>query len=208
MFMAKSRNPLEPAATVVQTMLLLWLVLAAITVVSGSGSVLGFGQGELCVQAASGLSRVAADAVPTRDGVRAEVSEIRYCAQQPTGGQRMDWALTTAPSALLYLVLLLLALRLIWGANRRGLYTAETAGRLRVLGWFLLVGGVVASIVEAVARVRFLDTVVSYQPHVEATWLQQWDMSIWVVLIACVLLSFARITRIGNTMRKDLEGTV
>ncbi|MFB9904517.1 DUF2975 domain-containing protein [Allokutzneria oryzae] len=108
------------------------------------------------------------------------------------------------PSLIVRLIALLLGLRLVSGIRDGGLHTSSTVRRLRVLGWLLLLGCVAVSLVEAFARSGFLATLFP----AGAPWFEQWDFPLWAVVLGCVLLSFAKIIRIGSEMREDLEGTV
>ena len=140
------------------------------------------------------------------DGVSVNTTGYRFFAGDPDVGQRLWYTLTLLPSALLFGGALLLAYRLIRGAERDGIFTVATAARLRTLGWFLLIGGLAKMVVETVATNRLLTTMVVS----EVGWMRPGFWSIpWTVLVtAAGLLTFARIMRIGAEMRKDLEGTV
>jgi hypothetical protein len=110
------------------------------------------------------------------------------------------------PGTVLFIGALLLIYRLIRGAERDGIYTAATAGRLRALGWFLLIGALVKMVVEMLAANRLLATMVTTQ----VGWTEpfRWETPWTVLLTAVGLLSFARIMRLGVEMRDDLQGTV
>jgi hypothetical protein len=103
---------------------------------------------------------------------------------------------------------LLLALRVIRSALRDGLYTTQAAERLRRLGWWLLAGSVLTAIATSMAEKALiaslsLDSGIS---AVSGMWL--WDVPFMAILTGLGVLSFARIMRVGITMREDLDGTV
>ncbi|HWN59753.1 MAG TPA: hypothetical protein VNO25_03705, partial [Streptosporangiaceae bacterium] len=100
-----------------------------------------------------------------------------------------------------------LAMRLTRAAARDGVYTAQAARLVLILGWWLLAGGLVATVAEAFARVNLLAQLVTW-PVDWGQWPVAWSVSWPVVLIGLGLIIFARIMRISAGMRADLEGTV
>ena len=98
-------------------------------------------------------------------------------------------------------------MRLTRAAARDGVYTAQAARLVLILGWWLLAGGLVATVAEAFARVNLLAQLVTW-PVDWGQWPVAWSVSWPVVLIGLGLIIFARIMRISAGMRADLEGTV
>jgi hypothetical protein len=76
-----------------------------------------------------------------------------------------------------------------------------------ILGWWLLAGGLVATVAEAFARVNLPAQLVTW-PVDWGQWTVAWSVSWPVVLIGLGLITFARIMRTSAGMRADLEGTV
>jgi len=98
-------------------------------------------------------------------------------------------------------------MRLARAAARDGVYTVGFARLLLTLGWWLLAGGLVATMAEALARVDLLSRLVAW--HVDwGQWPAAWSVSWPVVWIGLGLIIFARILRISAGMRADLEGTI
>lgn len=207
----KSRNPLEPVATAVSVLLALTcvgMIAAAVATVAGSGSIMGLGESFVYVDVPDivGSSDLQLGRWSLHDGVSANTSGYRFFATHPDVGQRVWYTLTLLPGSVLFIGALLLAYRLVRGAERDGIYTAATAGRVRTLGWFLLIGAIVKMVVGVVAANRLLATMVTNQ----VDWIGpiRWQTPWTVLLTAVGLLSFARIMRIGAEMRDDLQGTV
>lgn len=208
------RNPLEPAATWVYVFLALVGTLLGLTIIGTvfwSGSVFGIGSPDTCVEVVNGRVPVPQSepsvVLGAENGVRAEPSMVRMCVGSPTVGQRLlgavgQWRL---PTFVVFVGSLVLAARLIRGATREGIFTQVVAGRLRTLGWFVLAGEVVASLVEAQARNWLTNTMMVDREDVFAT---DWDVSIMAMFLGVVLISMGRIMRISTTMREDIEGTV
>jgi hypothetical protein len=140
-------------------------------------------------------------------GVRATWGTAFVCTVHPTVGQGLAFAATLLPIGLLRLGAFYLAMRLTRAAARDGVYTAQAARLVLILGWWLLAGGLVATVAEAFARVNLLAQLVTW-PVDWGQWPVAWSVSWPVVLIGLGLIIFARIMRVSAGMRADLEGTV
>jgi hypothetical protein len=142
-------------------------------------------------------------------GVQATWDTAFVCTAHPTVGQALAFAVTLLPLDLLRLGALYLAMRLARTAARDGAYTIQAARLVLVIGWWLVAGGLVATMAEAFARVNLLSQLVTW--HVDwGQWPVAWSGSwSWPVLWFGVgLIVFARIMRTSASMRADLEGTV
>jgi len=218
----KPRNRLEPLATVV-TWAFRFAVLATATRVIlallGQGPWFGAHVGGpipsssltgVCLNAAqallqhtgSGLSHSGLSA-----GVHATWNTASVCAAHPTVRQALAGTVTLLPIDLLRLGALYLAQRLARTAARDGVYTAQAARLLLILGWWLLAGGLVATVTEAFARMNLLGELVTWNVD-WSQWPVAWSVSWPVAWIGLGLITFARVMRIGAGMRADLEGTV
>ena len=140
-------------------------------------------------------------------GVAATWNTASLCTAHPTAGQGLAFAVTLLPLGLLRLGVLYLAMRLARTAAADGVYTAQFARLLLILGWWLLAGGLVATVAEAFARMNLLGQLVTW-PVDWAQWPAAWSVSWPVFWFALGLIIFARVMRIGAGMRADLEGTV
>jgi hypothetical protein len=140
-------------------------------------------------------------------GVQAAWNGAVLGAAHPTAGQGLAFALTLLPPNLLRLGTLYLAMRLAHTAARDGLYTARAARLVLSLGWWLLAGGLVATVAEGFARLNLLGLLVTWHVdwvHQPGSWAPSWPVE-WFGL---GLIIFARIMRVSAGMRADLAGTV
>jgi hypothetical protein len=140
-------------------------------------------------------------------GVHASWDTAFVCTAHPTAGQALAFTLTLLPPGVLRIGTLYLAMRLARTAARDGVYTAQAARLVLALGWWLLAGGLVATVAEAFARVNLLAQLVTW-PVDWGQWQVAWSVSWPVVWFGLGLIIFARIMRVGADMRADLEGTV
>ncbi len=139
--------------------------------------------------------------------MRATWNTASLCTAHPTAGQALAFAVTLLPLGLLRLGALYLAMRLARTAARDGVYTAQSARLLLILGWWLLAGGLVATVAEALARMNLLGQLVTW--HLDwAHWPSAWWCRGRSSGLGLGLIIFARIMRISAGMRADLEGTV
>jgi hypothetical protein len=140
-------------------------------------------------------------------GVQASWSGAILGTAHPTAGQGLAFAVTLLPAGLLRVGTLYLAMRLARTAARDGVYTVKAARLVLFLGWWLLAGGLAASLAEGFARLNLLGLLVTW--HVDwVHWPASWGVSWPVEWFGLGLIIFAHIMRVGAGMRADLEGTV
>lgn len=209
--MSEDRKPedhklLEPMATVVSVTLRILLGLltlgAAISLVSGS-----WGSGSVCVTDNSAWSSTTPDGFPAAAG--ATVGSVpQYCDEDPSVSIRLLDQLGDLPSMLLLISCLFLLHRLLKVAARDGVYNIHMASQLRLLGWWLLIGSLVAGIAEANAYAAVLAKLSQDAAFTAGAWLDFWTFPYVSLLTGLGLLTFARIMRAGTAMREDLEGVV
>ncbi len=214
--MQRDKDPLSPLAGWTY-LLLAALGLAVLCGVSwsitGSGSIMGFGNvGSICVDELTGGTADFGRRPPPHDlraGVEISTVGYSYCSSAPDAAQRIWYTLTMLPTTLLFAAVLLILFRLVRGAARDGIHTSGTARRLRVLGWVLIAGAVLAPQAQELAKTRLLATMVKDQlGGYFIAGGSPYGPLLSLVLVGVGLLTFARFVLVGTEMRADLDGTV
>ncbi|MGA5294587.1 hypothetical protein ACPCKV_11845 [Streptomyces koyangensis] len=131
----------------------------------------------------------------------------RLCAESPTTWQNVLGVMRTAPVTVLLIGGLYLLDRLLRLAAREGVHTSGTAARLRVLGWWLLLGSLVVETAASVAGGLLLGTLTDDEVA-DAAWAQLWSAPYLAVLTGLGLLTFARIVGASARMRDELDAVV
>jgi hypothetical protein len=202
---------LQPVATVVRGaywLSLVGLVVGLVGPLVGTKLGLAWGGSQVCAESGSGFGTTGFTGVfRPHAGVDVMVRPS-YCTDHADGAQRLFDVLGGLPSLLLALGVLFLLNRLIQGTSRQGVFTVRTAKHLRVAGWWLLLGCLVAEVVEAGAHAALLATLARDHAFDADTWLGSWQPPYALVFTALGILTFARVMRAGVAMREDLEGTV
>ncbi|KAB8197610.1 hypothetical protein FH608_003435 [Nonomuraea phyllanthi] len=137
-----------------------------------------------------------------RSGVVAMAGDLGFIDPSPDTGQYVLQALTTLPGFAVTAGAFFLVWRLLWRA-RDGVYLAQVAGQVRVLGWWLLAGGLLAPQLEHLAMMTLLDTMTTGESYYGIK-----EIPLVVPLAGLGLLALAGVLRTGVQMRDDLEGTV
>lgn len=133
---------------------------------------------------------------------------LQACADHPGLGQRLLDSLTVLPTALLWAGVLLLLWQIIAIARRDGPFTPRVAVGMRRLGWFILVGALVAAIVREFAVDELLVTM-SNAPNPFTSLVVAPLRGLPVpALTGAALLTFSRIVRLGAEMDEEIKGTV
>jgi hypothetical protein len=204
-------KPLEPLAKLVSTALrlLIGFLLAgfALSLINNDVPVWGSTDGCITADWISGTSSTTENLFGAREGTQVNVIP-QYCAPDPSTYQRLLGILSEAPNLIVLTGGLTVLNRLLRSAIQDGMYTAQTASRLRLLGWWILIGTVVAEITQAAAQTALLTTVTDKVTLSIGTFLHTFEAPYLALLTALGILTFARIVGVGSEMRKDLEGTV
>jgi hypothetical protein len=106
--------------------------------------------------------------------------------------------------------ILLLLWRLLVIARRGGPFTVQVAAAMRMLGWYIIAGSVLAAAIEQLATVLLLDSMVAPRPEgIGSIAVAALRALVPVPALAgAALLTFARIVRLGAAMDDELQGTV
>lgn len=209
----KLTQPLGGAVSFILTFAVGLLVVALLLIPLNHGfSLFGFGSGPACANVSlNGLSQNSTGSVLAhmKPGTFSSPSELNLCANQPTLTQRTLVTLTQAPATVLYLTVLVLLWQLLRTIGKTGPFVPLVARRLRFLAWFILAGSMVVAAGEGLAQNVFASTVVADRVPIAANVINNvMDGLVLPVLIACGLLTLARVIRVGARMSDDLAGTI
>ncbi|WP_078594871.1 DUF2975 domain-containing protein [Streptomyces sp. NRRL S-920] len=214
--MAKVRNPLEPMSTAVRAVVTLVAVLLGAGLLgllfSDRVQVFGIGDTSICAEDSSmsvGVGEGPKWEVEPAPGATVDLdAQPNYCTTEASTTQSLLNTTTKLVPFVFSTGALLLVLQLIRSAEREGLYTVRTAERLRKLGWWLLAGSTLSAIADSTAKAALVASL-SRDSEVSAlSGLLTWDIPYMAIFTGLGVLSFARVMRVGITMREDLEGTV
>ncbi|MCW2940751.1 MAG: hypothetical protein JWN00_3736 [Actinomycetia bacterium] len=208
---AKSRSPFEPFATVVAICAGLYVAGLAFSLVSavlGRGHLYGLGEQTICVRDDGYSFGVSGGLPPSfKPGVAVFPVAISLCTNHVTLGQQVLDTLTHVPTFLLYGGALLLLWWLLNGAKHNGPFNAANGTRVRLTGWWLVLGGIVATSVETLAHNLLIGTMMA-SPEAPSRWNQLPGIPASTVLTGLGLIVVARILQVGAQMQDDLAGTV
>jgi hypothetical protein len=170
----------------------------------------GLGSGPACSGVhLNGIAVTGPAVAHLRPGATASEGRVMLCASHPTTGQRVLVGLTWVPTVALYLAVILLLGQLLRVLHSAGPFAVIVARRLRFLGWFVLAGSLIVVVGQSVAQSAFVSTVVTGSVPAARNAAEAGLAVIFVpLLIACGLLTLARLIRVGAQMSDDLAGTV
>lgn len=202
------KNPVEPARTLVT---LLGAMAAAgcgmMIVAAVRGSHATCAESPALGQMFDEAPRAGVD-VQLGDGVLSDAHVMRLCAEDPTAWQRVLALVVDMSSLLVLLATLLLAIGMFRVVDNRGLFSARAAAWMRLVGWVVLAGNLLADLLVVTASSALLDTMLVRHPFGDGMWLSQLQLSFTPIVLGIVLISLARVLRVSTRMREDLEGTV
>jgi hypothetical protein len=208
----KLTQPLGGAVKFILVLAAGLLAIVLIFAIFGQIELFGLGSGPACASARANGIALTATAGPLahlKPGVTSGGGQILLCANHPTTGQRLLVSLTQVPTIALFLAVVLLLAQLLRGIRTAGPFAVTVARRLRFLGWFVLAGSLIVAIGESVAQSAFVSTVVTGPVPAVHNAVNAGIGVIFVpLLIACGLLTLARVIRVGARMSDDLAGTV
>ncbi len=209
------RKLTQPLGGAVKFILILAAGLLAIVLifaVFGQIEFFGLGSGPACASARANGVALTATAGPLaqlRPGVTSGGGQILLCASHPTTGQRLLVSLTWVPTVAFFLAVVLLLAQLLRIIRSAGPFAVTVARRLRFRGWLVLAGSLIVTVGQSVAQSAFVSTVVTGSVPAAHNAVNAAIGVIFVpLLIACGLLTLARVIRAGARMSDDLAGTV
>ena len=212
----KLTEPLESTTLFFGLLFAAVLVLGTLATLVGTGTVGGLGHAQVCVTDAN--IGGGADANPFAGSYAAKpgaqlqppTAPLSACALHPGFALRLLYSLMTIPQVLLWGGILLLLWRLLVIARRSGPFTARVAGSMRVLGWYIIAGTVLAAAIEQLSMVLLFGSLVAPAPEGFGSVAFAALRALVPVpaLAGAALLTFARIVRLGAAMDDELQGTV
>jgi hypothetical protein len=212
----KLTEPLETTALVFGSLFAAALILAAAATLVGTGTLGGLGYAHVCatdpnISGSAGASPFTGVYTAKHGAqLQAPTAPLSACALHPGFGQHLLYSLMTIPQILLWGGILLLLWRLLVIARRVGPFTVRVAAAMRVLGWYIIAGSVVAAAIEQLATVLLLDSMVAPRPEGIGSVAVAAASALLPVpaLAGAALLTFARIVRLGAAMDDEIQGTV
>lgn len=161
--------PLEGVVSFLLTLLVGMCLIFGFSMFYSNGvSVLGMGAREVCVDSANAFSSAYDDELSKFEkedlGYKAHTSsstsEITICNTKPGVKEQALSGLSIAPTTLVFVGFLVLTRRSIKYARSSGPFSAPTARRVQQLGRYLLIGLVVAAVIEWIAKGLLLSTMI------------------------------------------------
>lgn len=207
-------EPLESITSFLGRLLAFGLIVGVVLTLFGSGSFLGFGRGAVicATQPNAGFdngSRYITPGFAARPGASITINgTLQACANHPGIGQRVLYSLMDLPGTLVWAVVLFLIWRVIAAARRDGPFTVGVAAAIQRLGWFVLVGNLVAGALQGLALDQLLNTMLAPGNHYPDAITGTVHALPIALLVGAALLTFARIFRLGTQMDEEIQGTV
>lgn len=206
----KLTQPLGGAVKFILVLVAILLAFVLIVAVFGQIGLFGLGSGPACSGVhLNGMTVTGTAASHLRAGSTASAGTVQLCASHPTTAQRVLVSLTQVPLVALYLVIILLLAQLLRTIRSAGPFAIIVARRLRFLGWFVLAGSLIVVTGQSAAQSAFVSTVITGPVPAVRNAIEAGLAALLVtLLIACGLLTLARVIRVGAQMSDDLAGTV
>jgi hypothetical protein len=211
-----SVDPLGPLISASRSLAVLVvgaLLVATVSTVFGSGSVLTIGEDAICANAVAGRDVPgAAQGGETgvfrglSPGVRVGADVFHLCQENPSAAERVLGFLSVAPPMILLLGFLAGVLIVVRRARRHRLFSRAVAQAVQVLAWFVVIGMVLGSIVQALATSALVHGM--YANHDVLDFSGFWELSIPTILAGAGLLTIARMLRMAVDLQNDLDATI
>lgn len=209
---ALRRRPLHPLETL--TNLLTWL-LAMGVVLLAMGSMLIAG-GDVGSPQCTVVPGAAADDLLTgggpavrglRPGADASVDALEICG---FGAGLVSYLRALAPfmpHLMLAIALVALLHVLLRRATRSGLFSVDVVRTVRLIGWVLILGSILAELATAVAETGMLNYVVPGSFGVLAL-VSYVEIPLTAIIGGVAILTAARVLRLAVALRQDVDATI
>ncbi|WP_084959087.1 DUF2975 domain-containing protein [Thermoactinospora rubra] len=196
-----ARNPLRPI-TIVADVALTLSMLATVPFLT-LRIIGGLNAQTICVHDPSyGTDGNGLPGIERGPGVSVYVVGVRLCDDSASTAQNLLDLLSHVTGVVFALGSAYLLWRLVRFATTRGAYTPQVVRAMRLLGWWLVVGSVLAPVTVGLAEQALRASMVG-----DAVWYPP-EFPVAMLITGFGLLTFARIMRIGTRMAEDLEGLV
>jgi hypothetical protein len=209
------RDPLLPIDFIVTGLLGLVVVMVLFftgLTIFGRGSTFGVGEPDLCLDTRLGMSFYGPEqykAYPLiaglATGATAVPNSASICADATTR-IHIYYAATGLPSTAFFVGALVVVFALIKVARRLGVFAMPVVRMARVLGWYLIVGTLAATVVEATAKAGLFHQLVPGQDEMSA--IEFVHLDIPVLIIGFGIITVARVLRIASGMQREIDATV
>jgi hypothetical protein len=134
---------------------------------------------------------------------------LEGCLTHPGAIQWLLYYLMLIPSVVVWVGVIVLLWLMMRTARREGPFTPRVATAMRRLGWFVLGGSVIASVIHAVALSQLIVTMMnSPSPYVGPAWDAVRGVAPVPLLAGAALLTLARVIRLGSAMDDEIKATV
>jgi hypothetical protein len=186
-------------------------LLGAVMAVTGGGSVLGFGDPEVCASARPGevpwgASERRSAVLGLEAAARWWTESLGVCVSEPGFWLRLGGSLGPLAEVGLFAGALVLLRRVIRRARSAGLFAPGVATRVQTLGRFVIVAAPLAALLAAVGEGIVHDAAVR-----GVSWhddLLDWDLN-WTALIVGVgLVSMAKVMAYARLLQDDVDGMI
>jgi hypothetical protein len=206
-------EPLRSVTYIFSGLLLAFTTIAAISAIVGEGTIGGFGRGPVCVTQPDswygGDNWAAQFHIATQPGASISINgALQACAPHPSFYQRLLYTLTGLPSVLVWAGVLFLLWRLVRAATLNGPFTGSIAVGMRRLGWFIIIGSLVAASAQGAATDALFNSLLREQNAFGDAVPRFLSVLPVPLLAGAALLAFARIIRLGAAMDEEMQATV
>lgn len=201
--------PLEFVVSGIGGIMVFFALIMVPTAIFGSGSFLGFGNREACVDAPINAVEVARSRVPImglHGGATARASRVELCDFDPSRHQLLLQIGMLLPPFVFFLGVLLAIWLTLRAARKHGLFSPHVALDVLRLGTYLFVGAMLTAAIQAEASVRLVKSLAG--PGSRAGFLLFFDIPWAVVIISFASLTVGRALANAVRMQREIDATV
>jgi hypothetical protein len=201
--------PLEFVVSGIGGIMVFLTVVMVPTAIFGSGSFLGFGNQEACVDAPRNAVEVVRTSVPVvglQHGATSSVSRVEVCDFHPSRHQLVLQIGTLLPQFVFFLGVLLAIWLTLRAARKHGLFSPHVALDVLRMGTYLFVGSMLAAAIQAEASARLLQTLTGADAR--GGLLVFFDMPWALVIVSFATLTVGRTLANAVRMQREIDATV